>query len=655
MKMKYPNLFKEGKIGNVITKNRIVMSPMGEDMANVDGSVSEQSLAYYTERAKGGVGIIIPGVVSIDYPGGKTTGCQHRIDGDKYVLGWYRMANAVHHYGALLIPQIHHAGAQTNHITCEGEIPVCVSDTDCEHSFVKYYRSFGPQHELTTQEVKELVNKFITSAEYCQNAQCDGVELHAAHGYLINQFLSSDMNKRSDEYGGSLENRMRFAVEIIKGIREKCGKDFIIGARIPGREWTSTGLSDDECQIIAKTFEAAGCDFLDISGGATIQSSKLMETQGYPQGDRVELAEIIKEVVNIPVLAVGNLRDPEFCDRIIEEEKTDYVALGRPLICDPYWPEKAKEGRDDEIRHCISCFDGCFAQIWSFKPIGCTLNPDAGFESEFSSKDFKTVNLQNVVVIGGGPAGMQAAITAKKQGHRVTLLEKSDELGGQLKIASVPPKKYPIKRATDWFVGELKRQGVNIQLNHPATVESVEKLNPDVIIAATGSVPATPPIDGVDNTIDSWGLLDGSVAMPKNSKIVIVGGGVVACEVALYLNKEGNNSVTVIEMLGQIANGLETTHLGDLFVDFEECNIGVITNARVTKINSSSIAYEEAGELKTIGCDVSVLATGQKPFGGDLIASLKDKGHTVILAGDVTKPRKIMQAVREGNFAGFNL
>lgn len=311
----YENLFKEGKLGSKVTKNRIVLSPMGDDLANVDGSVSEPTIAYYTERAKGGTGVLIPGVVAVDYPGGKTTGLQMRIDDHKYILGWYRLANAVHHYGALLILQLHHAGAQTTSVTCEGQNPVCVSDCDCEHSFVKFYRSQGPQDELTLEQIKDLEQKFIQAAVNCQTAVCDGVELHAAHGYLINQFLSPDLNKRTDEYGGSLENRMRFAVEIINGIREKCGKDFIIGARIPGREWTSNGLTDKECIIIAKTFEESGCDFLDVSGGATTLSSRLIETQGYEQGARVELAANIKKEVSIPVFAVGMLRNQNFVTR----------------------------------------------------------------------------------------------------------------------------------------------------------------------------------------------------------------------------------------------------------------------------------------------------------------------------------------------------
>lgn len=651
--MSFNYLFKEGKIGTRYVKNRIVMSPMGENMANTDGSVSEQAFAYYVERAKGGAGIIIPGVLSVDYPTGKTTGCQHRLDDPKYVLGWYRLAEAIHHYGALLIPQIHHAGAQTNSITAEGRMPVCVSDSDeVEHSFVTYYRSYGPQHELTTEEIKELVQKFITTAIYCQKANCDGIELHAAHGYLVNQFLSADTNKRTDEYGGSLENRMRFAVEIITGIRQACGNNFIIGARIPGREWTTNGLTDEECLIIAQTFEKAGCDFLDISGGTTTVSSRLMETQGYPQGARVELAQNIKKGVSIPVFAVGNLRDPEFCDEILKEGKTDYIALGRPLICDPYWPEKAKEGRVDEIRKCISCFDGCFGQIWDFKPVGCAINPNVGMEKEFNENSKAEVS-KKVVVIGGGPAGMQAAITAKKRGHHVTLIEKNSKLGGQLNIACVPPNKYPINYATEYLVRELNRLEVDVRVNTEATLALIDSLKPDEIIAATGSMPAVPPIAGVENTVESWNLLDGSVELPKNQVVTMVGGGIVACETALMLAKEGNNTVTIVEMLPAIANGLESTHLGDLMLEFAELGVNAITNAKVLKINADSVEYEVNGKTEVICNDVSVLATGQKSFGKDLHEELKANGYKVKVIGDALVPGKIMGAIKEGNFAGY--
>lgn len=250
---------------------------------------------------------------------------------------------------------------------------------------------------------------------------------------------------------------------------------------------------------------------------------------------------------------------------------------------------------------------------------------------------------------------MQAAITAKRRGHNVTLVEKSSELGGQLNIASVPPNKYPINLATKWLSEEIKRQNVDVKLNYTATVENIEKLNPDVIIAATGSVPATPPIEGAENTIQSWDLLDGSVKLPQNSNIAIVGGGVVACETALMLAKEGNNKVSVIEMLDNLANGLESTHLEDLHHDFAKYEIGAITGAQVIRIYPDSVVYEHAGENKTFDCDTIILSTGQKPFGTELISELKSKGFNVITVGDAIKPGKIMGSIRSGNFAAYSL
>ncbi|MDR1903922.1 MAG: FAD-dependent oxidoreductase [Treponema sp.] len=421
-------------------------------------------------------------------------------------------------------------------------------------------------------------------------AKCDGVTLHSAHGYVISEFLSPDMNARTDEYGGSLDNRVRFAVEVIEGIRKACGPDFIIGARIPGHEWVSDGLTDDECDEIARRYEAAGCDYLDISGGATDVFTKLMETERYEQGDRVSFAARIKKAVSIPVGAVGALREPEFCDKLIKEGTVDFLSLGRTLICDPYWPEKAASGRANEIRPCLSYFDGCTNRLFDSCAISCALNPVAGRELEIGNLQ-KTDTPKNVVVIGGGAGGMQAAITAARIGHTVTLLEKSDKLGGQFNIACVPPYKEKIAAARDWFAGELARQGVTVKLNWDAGLNVIKSLKPDAVIAATGAVPVTEiPVPGVNNTVQGWDLLNGKVAVPGNSRVTIIGGGIVGCEIAEMLLEKGN-SVSIIEMLPEIANGLEMIHKLDLLQDFAEKKVNVKTNSRVTKISQDSVSF----------------------------------------------------------------
>ncbi|HHV17541.1 MAG TPA: NADH:flavin oxidoreductase, partial [Thermoanaerobacterales bacterium] len=348
----YPHLFKKGKLGSKIAKNRIVMSPMGDNMANADGSVSEQAIAYYSERAKGGAGVIITGVVCVDYPRGKTIASQYRLDGIKYVNGWARLAREVHRYGALLIPQISYVGAAGDIEITEGLKPHRVSDPigQSEKQLpgskvdVEYDSSAQQFQTITHEELKQLEQKYINAARYAQMAGCDGVEVHCV-SYLIGQLTTASINHRTDEYGGSLENRIRFAVNVIKGIRKTCGPDFIIGARIPVHKWETDGLTDDESIQIAKAYEAAGCDFFDANNGLPPSVTALIESQRYEQGARVDQATLIKQAVNVPVFAVGALREPDFCEKVLAEGKADFVMLGRALIADPEWPEKARTGR----------------------------------------------------------------------------------------------------------------------------------------------------------------------------------------------------------------------------------------------------------------------------------------------------------------------
>lgn len=655
---KYPILFSEGKLGNRTTKNRIVMAPMGDNMANTDGSVSDQTIAYYGARAKGGTAVIIPGVVSVEYPRGKTIPCQHRLDDFKFVKDYARLAQEIHRYGSLLIPQIHHAGASTDLLTTEGVTPVGVSGLsdnpeDKQVSIAaRTDEELGnvPYHILTTEEIKELEQQFIKTATFAQMAECDGVEIHGAHGYLISQFLNKKVNHRTDEYGGDIVNRGRIAVNIIKGIREACGPDFIIGIRMPVHNWETDGLTDEESVQLAQMFEAAGCDFLNLSGGFTPSISLLLETQRYPQGARLMLADKVKEHVSIPVMSAGLVREPDFCEKALEEDRIDFAIMGRTLITDPEWGNKAKAGRSNEIRRCISCLDACYGDLAKGQVVQCVINPTVGIENHINHLPPAKTS-KNVVVVGGGLSGMQAAITATERGHKVTLIEKSNTLGGQLNIASIPPYKEYINWATEWYVEEVNRQKINIILNRTATAQNIMELNPDVILIATGSIPSNPPIPGIESAIKSWDILDGTVEVPKNKKVVVLGGGVVGCETA-HLLAVNDCDVDIVEMLPDFAMGLEGANKLDLIDDFKEKDVTLNLNSKVDTIEPNKLYYNGS---ESIDCDEVVIALGQKSIGADLKKELEEYGIDAQLIGDAVKPRKFLNATKEGYYAAINI
>lgn len=663
LKMNYPNLFAKGKLGKREVKNRIVMSAMGHNMANADGSVSENMIAYYTARAKGGAGTIITGVVCIDYPSGKSDAIQHRIDQVDYINGLARLAREVHNYGALLLPQLQHAGMSTRGYVTNGESPVLVSPPEeekhahigilVEESMLDQVDASVPRKVLTIDAIKRLEKKFILSALNCQLAGCDGVEIHGAHGYLISQFLSTVTNKRTDEYGGSIENRMRFAINVLKGIRKECGPNFVLGIRMPVHKFDSDGLTDSDCQIMAQAFENAGCDFIDCSGGFASSVSELIETQSKPEGNRVALAQKIKNVVTIPVFATGKLRHPSFCDAIIEEGKADFVCLGRPFLSDPDWAEKAKSGKENEIRQCINCLDGCFGALGKHQSLTCVLNPKVGYEWEYSLLA-EPKKKKRVVIVGGGIAGMQAAITATERGHKAIILEKSSRLGGQLHLASVPPHKQDINDCTKWFSEEIVRKDIEVNYNTEATFETIMSFNPDNVIVATGALPGSVPIKGVEKAIQSWSLLDNTTPIPQAKKVAIIGGGIVGCEVALLLAEQGN-SVTIIEMLPDYAAGLELTNKLDLEKEMQKSGITIALQARVEKIESGKVSYSQAGTVKNVDAELVYLATGQRPVGAELVQALEKHNVPCTQIGDSKKPAKILEATSSAFFSAIQL
>lgn len=653
---KYPYLFEGSYLRGKYVKNRIVMSPMETNLMNPDGSISEAGLVYYLERAKGGTGIIIPGGVVVDFPVGNPTLVAESIQDRLHVPGMATLARGVHSYGALLIPQLMHAGAQAQEDTARGLSPVCPSaGAPIEHLPIRHYHGNDKEklHTLTVEEIKEIEEKFIQAAINCKNAECDGVEIHAAHGYLINQFLSKDANFRDDEYGcQTLENRMRFGIEIIEGIRHAVGNDFIVGVRIPGKENTSRAMTEDECICVAQAFEKAGADFLDVSYGTSADSSRQCEAYIRPQGFKVDYAAKIKEHVSIPVMCVGNLREPEFCEKVLEEGKADYVSLGRQLVCDAEWSNKAKDGREKEIRRCISCMEGCINQITYGRALRCALNPEAGVEC-LSAYDKKPDTSKSVMVIGAGPGGMQAAVTAAERGHKVVVLEKEHKLGGQLNIAHVPPMKYRLNWITEWYENEMNRLGVDVRMGTEATIGLVKELNPDVVIVATGAKPSVPPINGIEHTVSSWNVLDGTADIVENSKVAILGGGDVGCETAVYLAKEKKCEVQVFEMTGMFANGCGT--LAELYQEIQENHVVINLNAKVEKITVDHIEYVQNNESKRFDYNYAVTALGQKPYGLELVEKIKSAGYETMVIGDASGNVKISGAVLDGYNAAHSI
>lgn len=657
--MLYPILQSKRKLHDKIAKNRLVMSPMGECMANTDGSVSEQMISYYARRAQGGTGIIIPGVISVEYPRGKTESVQPRLDQTPFIKDFARLAEEIHMYGSLLIPQIMHAGAATDIRTTEGVMPISITeDTSKTDNTGAHVSSTEVEkvmtHVATTEDIKDLEQKFITCAINAKLANCDGVELHGAHSYLISQFLNAGINNRTDEYGGPIENRARFPYNIIKGIRKACGEDFIIGIRIPVHMWATDGLTDKETIKMVKMFEEAGCDFVDCSGGIPLRPSQLIDTEHYEQGWRVTACDKIRQHTHMDVMALGNIREPEVAERILADGRADFIVMGRQLVCDPDYMNKVNAGHPEQIRKCISCSKGCYGELSQNRFITCALNPEAGYEF-FMKKLGKPTNSKKVMIIGGGVAGMQAAITAINQGHEAVIYEAADKLGGQVEVASKGPFKERIQWVNDYFIGEVERKQIKVLYNTKVTMEDVKKENPDKVIVATGSLPFNPNIEGVENTVAAWDVLKENIKLPENEDVIVLGGGIVGCEVAEMLAMKGNNA-TVIEMLPSIANGLEPFHRLHLLANFKENNkLTALTNSVVTKITTNSVTYTCGGEEKTIAGKMIVSAFGQKPVLLDFIDDLDKENINYEIVGDARKPGTFMTATRQASNAILNM
>ena len=646
MKNKYDRLFQPGRIGKMELKNRLIMPPMEPNFGNADGSVSDQMIAYFRERAKGGVGLIILPITCVDYPGGKATSNQIAIDDDKYIPALGRLAEAIHEYDCKCCVQIHHAGRQTRPSITGGIQPVAPSPVACP--FMGEAPFNVQPRELSYDEVCELVQKFINAADRAKQAGYDCVQVHGAHGYLIGQFMSPLSNRRLDRYGGDFNGRMRFPREIITGIRTQCGPDFPILFRFSADEFAPGGIDLEMGKQIARAMESAGADSMHVSAGIYASMPTLLEPMPYPEGWRAYLSEAIKKEVQVPVSAVGVIRDPETAESILAQEKADFIEIGRTLISDPDWPRKAREGNIEDIRKCISCNHCIGHRVFLNLSMTCLNNPEVGREAQWSTL-IKAQTAKKVLIAGGGPAGMEAARVAALRGHTVTLYEKSPELGGQMKIASIPPFKEKIDWVTRWQIGQLNKSGVKIKTGIGLTTEGIRKEKPEVLIIATGAEALAPPIPGLGgpNTLSYRELLTGAKTA-AGADIVVAGGGAKGCECALFLAKQGKN-VTVVDMLDDIALDMDGISRADLmFIRLPEAGVRCLTKLRISEISPGKVmALDRGGNRVELKADSVVYALGEKSVNDLEEAALKAGVPEVYVIGDSRKPRKISDAKYE--------
>ena len=630
-------LFEPISIGSTEIKNRFVVPPMGTNFGSPTGEVTDQVVAYYTARAKGGFGLIIVEVAAVD-PFGRAIPNQLGIWSDEQIPGLKRLVDSVHRHGAKIAVQLHHAGRQTCSAVI-GSQPVAPSAVACP--VMKEL-----PRELSTEETDDLIDSFRDAAVRAAQAGFDAVEIHGAHGYLIAQYMSAYSNKRMDAFGGSFISRMRFPLEIIDRIRAALGKDFPLIFRISADEKVHGGRSIEETKAIARLVEQHGVNAMHVSI-CTYGSMHWMFVSGsVPPAFNADAAAAVKQAVSIPVIAVGRINDPFLAEELIASGKTDMVSLGRESLADPEIPNKVRDGEPDTIAPCIACLQGCVGNL--FNPavlkVSCLVNPFTGREGTL--KLDKAPVKKKVLVAGGGPGGLLAAWVAAKRGHDVTCYEKKDVLGGQFRIGGIPPTKQDIITALKYYVTMGNKYGVHFKIGQELTPELVQQEKPDVVILATGGVPLRPAIKGLDtfHCLDAIDVLDAKQSVSGN--VLVLGGGMVGAETADFLGERGCR-VTIVEMDDAIAKTLQPGPRLYLLGRLEENRTAIHLKTTVTQVHADGATCRTDGEQHELrGFDAVILALGASAY-NPLEERLRGLVGEIHVLGDALKARTAMDATQE--------
>lgn len=678
--MSYDMLFSPMKIGNVEIKNRIVMAPMCMGFGQYNGCATETMMDYYEERAKGGVGLIFTEITRINDITGASSFGQLGMSHDYQIPALREMADRIHKHNCKIMVELHHPGRQNLGLMI-GTVPICnigsklmgnlytkiltqavipqgkklqdkhivprtVAPSKCERSKM----SDSVNRELSINEIKRIICQFIEGAVRVKKAGCDGVELHAAHGYLIQQFLSPNTNKRTDQYGGSLENRMRFLLEIIDGIRLNCGKDFPIVVRLTVDEMYSEigqngkGYNLEEGIKMAKILSDKGIDAIDVSSAAYDTFNYWLEPTTFTPGWRKYLASEVKKVVDIPVIAANLIRSPKQAEMQLEEGTQDFISLGRPLIADPHWPNKVKSGNENLIKRCVCClycFESMMKGAYKYTHGNCSVNPFVGRENVSLKQNG---NGRKVLIIGAGCAGLTAAELLSKRGFDVTVLEKESKQGGQLNLASKPPHKEKINWVCEDLLSNAINSGAKVLFDIKADKNIIASYSPEIVITATGGNAIHPKSFNGDNVVTVTQVLNGDIDI-SNKKVAVIGSGMTGLETSELLVSKGNK-VTVVEMADKIAPGAWFQQLDDALPVLEKAGTEFLTSHKLLSVSSSGIELEDLKEKKAVAIkvDLVVLSLGVRSD-NSLYNDIKNSdSYKVYNIGDSNKIGRIANA-----------
>lgn len=675
-------LFEPIMIGSVEVPNRICHVPTDISSAHADGSVSARDIYHHATIAKGGTGFIIVGATSPQGHTGRSTVTCLVADGDEYIPGLARLAEAMHRYGAKCAVQLQHPGRQAA-LPRSGKFASTdmVVNLPWSQSRPILYASEEESltrksvHVLTTDEIIVLIDLFAEAAWRVKQAGFDAVELHAAHGYLISEFMSPYLNRRTDRFGGSFDNRMRFPLAIIEAIHKKCGRDFPVLVRYSVDEWVPGGRELPESIQVAKVFEEAGVAALDLSQCIQESPGAGFDPMYYEEGWTMYASEAMKKEMKIPVINSHSLRNPEYCEKILAEGKTDMVGLSRQLLADPYWPIKAKYGQVKAIRRCISCLTGCWQEsLMAKKEIACAINPSCG-NPTFEIRTRVTQPLR-IAVVGGGPAGMEASRYAAERGHQVTLYEKTGELGGAILGCCLTPGKEKMKWYADWIRNEVTQLDIDLRLRCAPSFEELTQY--DAVINATGAQSYVPKVSGMVERVIPF---EAVLACPKVScefhpkdgrkprkiegeRVIVWGDHYPAADTAAFLASIGK-AVTIVTPYKEFGSTMEVIHLYVLRKRFQQQDaealhskpfrypVTVYTNSILLEIGENSLTLLRSGEFLSLPYD-AIVTCFTKP-NTEVFVQSRQHGVPVVNVGDAVKPRNLHAAVKEGAWVGLTV